>query len=446
MQMSVKACLAAVAASARWAGVLFAADPALVSIEQDRVDGLYAVGDEAVFTVSVSGDDGALVRSGTVAWTLDNFGAVRISSGEADLLKGNPFTVRGKMDEPGFLRLTVNSGKKPFVWSVGYDVDKIVQTHPRPADFDEYWASEKARLAREVEPDAKDEVDKTSVHLPWELHRISFATFNGRRVYGFMTIPHDRTRAPFRARIRVCDAGSGAIGPWEANTNEVTVTMNVHAYEPARSAAEQEALMAAEKEEWAAKCGLPKGSSYSICGIGGLREDYFFHDAILGIDRAVDWIARHPAVDAKRVVYYGSSQGGGFGLYLAGINPHFAAVCVAVPACTGHYGAEQGRQPGWPNLIARQPEGLRAAATRNAAYYDGVNFAVGIDKPIRFVVGFSDTTCPPPDVYAAFNACPSKDKAIVNAIGSPHGGFDKWIRENRGAPSWLDYNEWLRQW
>ena len=72
-----------------------------------------------------------------------------------------------------------------------------------------------------------------------------------------------------------------------------------------------------------------------------------------------------------------------------------------------------------------------------------MNFAARIKTPIRFIVGFADQTCPPADVYAAYNVCPAKDKAIVNAIGSPHG-WHSWYSKNKGTPGFIDFNAWLR--
>ena len=75
---------------------------------------------------------------------------------------------------------------------------------------------------------------------------------------------------------------------------------------------------------------------------------------------------------------------------------------------------------GWPRLVEAQLEGNKAAAIANAPYFDAVNFAARIRCPVRFVVGFSDTTCPPTAVYAAYNNVASSDKAIVNGIGMTH--------------------------
>ncbi len=67
-----------------------------------------------------------------------------------------------------------------------------------------------------------------------------------------------------------------------------------------------------------------------------------------------------------------------------------------------------------------QREEDRKAAEQNATYFDGANFASRITCPVRVAVGFSDTTCPPCAVSAAFNEIPVKDKRISNGIGMTH--------------------------
>jgi len=417
-------------------------------ISQDRESALYRTGETATFAVRVSDAHGGTLTNGLVEWSLDNFGSVSVGKGVADLANGNPFAVRGTLQEPGFLRLTVRMGKHRRFWGVGYDVDAIRQTEPGPADFDAYWQSEKDRLAREVPLDARCEKIDRQCSSARDTYLISFATFNATRVWGFMTIPADRTKAPFRTVMRVCDAGTGATGPWSDRSDEITVTMNVFPFRPAASEKEQAGLLKDLNDGLARRYGLPSGTYCANCGIGTSREAYFFHDSMLGLARAVDWLAAHPEVDAKRFVYFGSSQGGGYGLYLNYLSPRFVKSVFAVPAATGHYGYRQKRENGWPNLIPNQPAEKRAVAEKLAAYFDGVNFAARIRTPVRFIVGFADGCCPPPDVYSAFNVCPSPDKAIVNAVGAEHCGeigWAWWIDSHRGAPSWLDYNAWLRK-
>lgn len=412
-------------------------------IWQDHADALYRVGEEAVMRVTVLNDDGAIRREGRATWKLDNFGSQLIAGGEQDLAKANPFFVRGKLDHPDFLRLTVKSGKDSRVWSVGYDVEKIRQAKARPADFDSYWAGEKARLAA-IPLDPKCEKLDWLSNNRWDAFRISFATLNDRRVYGFMTVPKNEALKPMRCRVRICDAGGGAVGPWESNDGEVTVTMNVHYFEPPRDAKEMRRLIDETSAALAEKYHLKKGTYYASAGIGVSREDYYFHDSMLGIARAFDWLAERPFVDPNRLVYYGSSQGGGFGLATVYLNPRFSRACFCVPAITGHYGTPHFSSCGWPSILANQNAEGRLVAEKFAAYFDGVNFAAGIKTPVRFIVGFADTTCPPPDVYSAYNACPAEDKAIINAIGGGHGTALKWSKERMKDNPALDVDGWLR--
>ena len=414
-----------------------------IEISQDHADALYSAGEEAVFSVAVKDDGGALLKSGEARWTLDNFGTVAFGTGEAHLADGNPFTVRGKMDEAGFLRLQVKTAAKSAVWGVGYAVEKIRQHEPRPADFDAYWAAEKARLEREVPLDPRVALDESHSTKEYNCYRVSFATFNGKRVYGFLAVPKDSAAVPFRVRVSVPGAGPGATYA-RTKPGEITLVMNVHTFEPEATYEAQGVTMKRQNAALAEKYGLPDKSAYcALAGIAESREAYFYHDVMLGINRAVDWVCARPDVDLANVSYSGSSQGGGFGLFLAYLNTHFTKVFVAVCAITGHYGYKQGMDSGWPKLIAGQPPAKKPAAERNAAYFDGVNFAAGVRTPIRFLVGFADMTCPPANVYAAYNACPSGDKAIVNAIGSGHSWL-AWHARSLRTPDGFDYERWLR--
>ncbi|MBR4653041.1 MAG: acetylxylan esterase [Kiritimatiellae bacterium] len=421
----------------------FAVCAAKIEISQDHADALYRKGEEAVFTVTVKDDAGVPLKEGAASWTLDNFGTKGLGKGTADLSAANPFTVKGTMAEEGFLRLTVNSHKARAVWGVGYNVEDIRQSEPCPADFDAYWNGEKARLEREVPLDPKMTLDEKRSSKTFNCYRVNFATFGGRRVYGFLAVPKDASKAPFRLRVCVPGAGPGVIGA-STRPDEIYLVMNVHMFEPEETNEAQKEHMVRQNRELAERFGLPQTWAYcSKAGIAESREDYWYHDVMLGINRAIDWVCTRKDVDLTQVTYTGSSQGGGFGLFLNYLNSHFTKAFVAVCAITGHYGYKQSRQNGWPNLIPSQPEAKKAVAERYAAYFDGVNFAARIRHPIRFIVGFADCTCPPADVYAAYNVCPSSDKVIVNAIGSGHSWYE-WHRKDAGKPGHIDFDAWLR--
>ena len=286
-----------------------------ISIVPDRPSALYRAGEETVFTVTVAGDDGEALKSGEAVWKLDNFGEVEFAAGSADLAKGNPFTVKGMMGEPGFLRLIVKSSTNSAVQSVGYDVEKIRQDEPCPADFDEYWAAEKARLEREVPLDARRKFVARLSGERQDVYLVSFATFGGKRVYGFLRVPRLAAK-PLPLVVQVTDAGIGAVGPWINADDAVSLTMNVHTFEPGETAAEQRRRMEEQNAKLSKEFGFKRTAYCGVIGIGVSREKYHYHDVMLGINRAVDWAAALPEVDPSRVVYFGSSQGGGFGMWI----------------------------------------------------------------------------------------------------------------------------------
>lgn len=71
-----------------------------------------------------------------------------------------------------------------------------------------------------------------------------------------------------------------------------------------------------------------------------------------------------------------------------------------------------------------------------APYIDGANFASRIECPVRIAVGFSDTTCPPCAVYAAYNEIPVRDKVIMHGIGMTHNCRPQFYKE---------LGEWLQE-
>ena len=403
-------------------------------VSADRPSGLYRIGETATFTVTLLSTN-ALSSTKSPQATLDNFGTSALTNMPFDVTTtGVEFTVSGTLGEPGFLRLSLpptNGGRNdPFVFSVGFEPEKIKKGSPSPADFDRFWSEARARLAREVP------LDPQVVRIPerstadFDFFRISFATF-GRRVFGYMSVPVDKAKAPFPVDFGVNAAGFGSwTNDMKGEKDSIRVQFSVYPFEPDWKWNESglEAVYKAMDAELKAKYGSPR---YCQAGITESRESYFFYPVILGIDRAVDWVAARPDVDRSRFRYEGTSQGGGFGFYLCGLNRAFTRAAFYVPAITDTMGYLKGRESGWPRVVESNsgtPE-RRAAAEKWAPYFDGANFASRITCPVRVAVGFSDTTCPPCAVYAAYNEIGVADKAIGNGIGMTHSCFGRYYSE-----------------
>ena len=403
------------------------------TIANDHTNLIYRIGEEAVFTVTAT-RDGEPVAEGWVDAKLDNFGPSVQLSNRVDLTKGNPFTVKGCLAEPGFLRLTLKAKDVSKVWSVGYEPEGIVKGAPSPDDFDAFWSAARAKLAKEVPLDAKMTKIPERSTTDFDYYRVSFATF-GRRVYGYMSVPTDKSKAPYPVEFQVSAAGFGGwTNDMGGEKNLIKVFFSVYPWAPHWNwdtlglKAAYDYMNAAYERQYGCK-------RYCTAGLSKNREDYFFYPVLLGIDRAVDWLAARPDVDRSRFWYQGTSQGGGFGFYLTGLNHAFTRAAFFVPAITDTMGYRKGRQSGWPQPVESHRGEDRATVEKWAPYFDGANFASRIACPVRVAVGFADTTCAPCAVYAAYNEIKVADKGIVHGFGMTHSCFGQFYKE---------LGQWLR--
>lgn len=394
-------------------------------VETDRPGAIYRCGESATFTVTLLSTNGLLKPPdlANVKVRLDNFGPHVITNTVFDLSQTNSFEISATLAEPGFLRIvlpkTGDPRKNPCDFSAGFEPERIRKGSPSPADFDEFWAKTAADF------DATVPLDPQLVPMPelsteaLDYWRVSFAAPHGTRVYGFLSIPKGASaKRKFPVRFEVPAAGHGG---WtfrmQPANDAICMMMMVHPFEPPDDEEENIRRQNAVRDDLKKRYGT---RNYTIAGLDVSREDYYFYRAILGINRAVEWLAGRPEVDLTDFTYSGASQGGGFGLYLMGLNRRFTRGVLYVPACTDTMGGLAGRQSGWPNPLQDDPPGSKAARERNAPYFDGANFASRICCPVRVAVGFSDTTCPPCAVYATYNEIRVADKGIVNGVGMTH--------------------------
>lgn len=405
-----------------------------IVITTDHTNAVYACGRPATFTLRVLGADAQPVKAGRLTVNLSNFGPQLITNEVFDLAQGNPVRCSGALDQPGILKCvaTVKLDKDlRGVSGAAYDPEKIRAGSERPADFDEFWDGAVRKLDAEVPADARIERLDKLCNEKHEAFRVSFATFDNLRVHGFLAVP--KGRGPFPVSVNVPGAGPGVIGPntGAADRGFIHLVMNVHPFEPAPTTDEQKRLYEEQDKRLAAEFGAPR---YCQSGAAS-RETYFYYRIILGINRAVNWVAARPDVDKSRFFYSGTSQGGGFGFILCGLNANFTRGAIYVPAITDLLGFRQDRDSGWPKLVENVRAEDKADAAKVAPYFDGAHFAARIQCPVRVAAGFADETCPPAAVYAGYNALRVADKAIVHGLAMPHKVFpeiydqidNKWL-------------------
>lgn len=415
----------------------------------DRRDAIYKCGEDATFTVTILSTNGAVATSGSVAWRMDNYGAHKFDEGEVDLANGNPFVVKGTMPTPGFLRLEVRGerGRRLGAYSAAFEPEKIRVAVPKPADFDAFWDDAVARLDKEVPLDPRVEVVPGYSRNGVTLNRVSFATVGGERVYGVLGMPTDLSKGPFPVYVHCPGAGLGFCLKRcmkSCSPDRISLFMSIHSFPVQATDEDTQPLYDSQEARWRGVHGKNLSRAYPVGGLTVSREAGHYFGKILGINRAIDWVARLPQADFRHVAYSGASQGGGMGLILAGLNKSITHGYMGVPAMCDLLGCKaDGRQSGWPRITeyeSQKDEARLSTIQQNAMYFDAAYFAERIRIPVRLSVGYADESCAPHSVLAAYNAIPSTDKRLYHGIGGLHSSLnapakeiDEWLGSGHGS-------------
>lgn len=382
-----------------------------INVRTDRPTAIYEQNETVGFNLTVTLEGQPLINA-EVQWTITKDGVPPIRKGRLVLTNGQG-TVTGTLDESGFLqcRATFHTPANRTLTTVagaGIDPLNIKPSLPVPDDFDEFWSTQKRRLA----------AVPTNFRLtPVQSPQAGVECFDLQAdcvdvpVSGYFSKPLDAEKGSLPIILTLHGAGvrsSSLDGPanW-AKQGFLALDVNAH--------------------------GIPNGrpqSFYSELANGTLkdyrsagresRETSYFLGMFLRVLRAIDFLTAQPEWNGRTVIVYGSSQGGAQAIVAAGLDERVTFFAAGVPAMCDHTGTVVGRVNGWPKLVPTGPDGAPdRRALQVARYYDMVNFATRVKAAGIVTVGFIDATCPPTTVYAAFNALRGQ-KEMINDPASAH--------------------------
>ncbi|MBI5395038.1 MAG: acetylxylan esterase [Verrucomicrobia bacterium] len=393
-----------------------------LSVTADRPGAIYKQGETVTFTIKLLLDKQP-VDGAQVSWIISKDGVPPTTNGKVKLAGGSA-TVTGRLDEPGFLLCRAGfAGPEKLtriaLGGAAIDPLQIKPSLPVPADFDEFWAAQKKKLAA-VPVNARLTPVKSTVKDVdcFDLQ----ADCVGAPVSGYFAKPAGAKPKSLPAILTVHGAGvnssnlGGSVG-W-AQKGLLALDINAHGIPNGKPAQFYADLRGGELKEY-----TRRGRES--------RETIYFLGMFLRLVRALDFLTAQPEWDGRTVVVQGSSQGGYQSLVAAGLDPRVTFFAAGVPAGCDHTGFKAGRVNGWPKFIATgetpPPNVLEAVR-----YYDAVNFITRSKAAGIITVGFIDTTCPPSSVYAAYNAVPGK-KEIYNDVPSGHANSPKATAAMREA-------------
>ena len=372
----------------------------------DRELQAYAPGETIVFKVRSNDLRGNLdyrVRYGSRTPILVS-GTVRYDGGTFEL----PYTPE---IAAGFINFEANLSGRGAAVTVAVGRDSIGHFFAEPADFDAFWASERAALAA-VPMDLTSWVDGETQYST--TYQFSAGQIDGRRVFGYIVVP--KGTGPFPAALRLPPFGEGPNlarpNTFDAeNANLIAATITIHNAPP----------------------GQRDPRSYQPEDLRN-RETIYYRYAVLAAIRAIDVIAARPEWNRRDLLVYGDSQGGGLAMLVAGIDSRATHLVQSVAALNRHGSERLGRPGGFPYyyetaeaLYSDAPGDLQRAFEA-IQYYDAVYAARRFAGPSLHFVNYLDPTCPPATVYAGFNEMRGP-KAVLHSFDAYHANVAEFTED-----------------
>ncbi|WP_302452303.1 acetylxylan esterase [Victivallis vadensis] len=385
-----------------------------LTVAPDRPEALYRPGEQAVFTLKLTSEEGKTVADREVRYYLYGDDSIK---GKGTLRTGRDGTAEVKtgLNRPGFIRLAAatGTGKEKVEGSggAGFDPRKITPARPEPPDFDAYWAKAKQEVDQEPL-----RVKLTPVPLADAGQAAKIKLFDvelncsgsGAPVRGYLALPYAAEAKTLPAVVSFQGAGVHSAGRpvGRALAGMIGFEINAHGVVNGRPREFYDAL---DKGEL---------NGYRYRNMDD-PEKIYFRGMFQRVWRALQFVKRLPEWDGRTLIALGGSQGGGQALAAAGLDPDVSCCVAYVPALCDHGGLSVGRESGWPRF--HRGKGYDEAKVLPVAdYVDAVNFARRIKADCFLSTGFVDLSCHPSSVYAAYNVIPAETKRIVNSPASDH--------------------------
>ena len=362
-----------------------------VVVSPDRTDWKYKQKEEVTFTVQVFRNEN-LLKDVVVDYEVgpEYFPVKK----EADvLLKNGKTTLKGSMNEPGFLRCKViakvDGRNYEGMATVAVDEERIRPTTADPKDFDSFWK-------QAIEDARKTSLDPKMVLMPerctstQNVYHVSFQNERpGSRMYGILVVP--KKEGVYPAILQVPGAGIRPYNGMNLGDDVITLEIGIHGI-PVNMPQE-------------VYNNLASGALNGYPGINkNDRDTHYYKRVYLGCVRAVDFIFSLPEFDGSTVGVTGGSQGGALSIVTAGLDPRIKFLAAFYPALCDYAGYLHQRAGGWPHYYRNAKPGPNEVET--LAYFDVVNFARRVNAPGWYSWGYNDVTCPPTSMYSAYNVIP----------------------------------------
>ena len=266
-----------------------------------------------------------------------------------------------------------------------------------PNDFEDFWAAQLAE-ATFYPIDARFEPVASPLKTV-EVFDVTFAGHGNAKIRGWLLLPRHRTE-PLPTVVEYIGYGGGR------GLSHESLLWSAAGYAHFRMDTRgQGSGWSAGASADPQDTGDPSVPGFLTKGIRSPRN-YYYVRLFIDAARAVEAARSHEAVDSRRIVVTGASQGGGLALAAAHLAGNVVATMPDVPFLSHFERAVQ--------ITDEQPyaELARYLSTHRdhigdvfatLSYVDAVNHARRTEIPALFSVALSDDVTPPSTVFAAYN-------------------------------------------
>ncbi len=393
-------------------------DPQKITLRGETEKAFYTPGEPMKFALTVNSDGQKLPdKSYKLKWTRTGDDGKK-ATGTETVIPGKPIIVTTSLETPGFVRMQAilldSQGKAvkkknrrgrlvniAFDGGAGVEIDKLQPAAKEPADFDEFWQKQKAKLAAVPVKYTMTKLSKPGAKV--EIYAVSVDCAGPRPVTGYLTIPAGAKPKSLPASASYHGYGTGVQrAPRSGQTNRIHFNVNAHGYDLGKDKAYYKDFFAGIKSNGKIYAFDPKQNSDP--------EEAYFNGMALRVMRSLQFLKALPQWNGKDLSVSGGSQGGLQTIWAAALDPNVTSANSSITWCCDFAGPTKGRLGGW-----------RPGYVPALNYYDSVFHGKRIKCPIIISrAGLGDYVCPPSGLSILYNNI-TAPKKIVFYQGSTHG-------------------------
>lgn len=402
----------------------------------DHPDSYYNIGQPAILRV-IAREGGKPVHGTMLRYKVGPEMLLPETYDSVAFVNGEALVRMGTMQEPGFLacqyEFKAADGKKySDLVKVAYRPEQIKTFTPMPKDFEQFW-QKALQEARDIpfEAEYRDIPDATNDQFVTKLVRLHVG--KNKWIQGYLTTPLSPAReAGGEASLPVvlCPPGAGSqkVYPSDYFPRQGCIYLKIEIHDNDQLLPDE-----AYNQMRHTKC-----EGYMRRGMAS-KDTYYYKDVYVGCARAVDFLCSLPQWDHKNVIVTGGSQGGALTIVTAALNEKVTVCAPFYPALCDLTAFLHQRAGGWPKFFTSWSNDSQVdipadQAIETLQYFDVVNFARNLKVPTFMSWGYSDDTCSPTSIWAAWNEITApKQKDITPSSGH-------W----RFPSSWNKCWEWIK--